>query len=412
MTANSKVPAALARATIAFQTPAFRWLWIAAVFGAMAFGANSLAMGWLVLETTDSAFWVGAVGAASGVGQVGFGVFAGVLLDRFDKRRVLLFSQLSNALLPFIVGLLVYSEQIALWHLFIASFTTGILSSIRSPAFNTMTFQLVGAKGILNASAAMNMSFNLAGILSPLATGFLIDRQGEASGFFLATLFGLVGVTCISRITGTFLSDSVKEPVLQAAVAGLRYVWTNLQLRNLLSLSLIGETFGFSFHVMMPVVAKNVLGLDATGLGTLSAARGIGAALGTLLVASLGDYQHKGWLLVRSVTGAGVFMILFGLSPWYSVSLGLVAVLGAMLTTYDITMKSLILMLAGDKWRGRVQSIYTLTYGFVSLGGLLAGSVASLIGVSYALAINGGVLVTFINTFSRSFMRMSDQEIE
>ena len=411
MTPFSKLQATFARISIAFHQPAFRWLWLAAIFGAMSFGAKNLAMGWLVLETTDSAFWVGAVGAMSGVAEVIFGVFAGVLLDRYDKRRVLLISQSIGITLPLIVGLLVFNGQIALWHLFVFTFITGMLGSIRAPAFNTINYQLVGAKGILNGSAAMTLGFNLASILSPIVTGVLIDRYSEASGFFLATGFGLLSIASIWSISGDFRTKSDKEPVLQAAVAGIRYVWANLQLRKLLSLSLVGETFGFSYHVMLPVVARNVLGLEATGLGTLSAARGIGAAIGTIFIGSLGDYQRKGQLLVWSVTGAGVSMFLFGLSPWYTISLGLVAILGAMMAMYDITMKSLILMLAGDKWRGRVQSIYTLTYGFVSLGGLLAGSIASLIGVSYTLAINGSVLAGFINLFSGSFMRMSDREI-
>ena len=412
MTPFSKVRAVLARILIAFRQPAFRWLWLAAVFGAMSFSAKSVAMGWLVLQTTDSAFWVGAVGAAAGVGEIGFGVFAGVLLDRYDKRRILLASQSINAILPLLIGYLVLTEQVELWHLFAITLLFGILGSVRPAAFNTINYQLVGSKGILNASAAMNLGFNLAGIFSPIVTGILIDRQGESSGFFLATILSFLGIICIYFVAGNFRTDSDNEPILHAARAGIRYVWHNARLRKLLSLSLVGETFGFSFHVMLPVVARNVLGLEATGFGTLSAARGVGATIGTLFIASLGDFKRKGWLLVRSVTGAGIFMILFGLSPWYAVSLGAVAMLGAMMTIYDVTMKSLVLMLAGDKWRGRVQSIYTLTYGFVSLGGLLAGSIASLIGVSYTLAINGSVLVGVINWFSSTFMRMSDEAIE
>ena len=406
MTTISKVQDTLSRTLIAFQLPAFRWLWMASVFGAMAYAAQNLAMGWLVLETTDSAFWVGAVGATSGVGQVGFGVFAGVLLDRYDKRRVLMIGQLLNALIPLIVGVLVFTDQVALWHLLLVNLFIGVLGSIRAPAFNTINYQLVGQKRILNASAAMNMGHSLASILSPLVTGVLIDQRGQSSGFFLAAGFGLIGVGFIWLISGSFRTKPINETIWESAAAGVHYIWHHAKLRKLLSLSLIGETFGFSFHVMMPVVAREVLGLGATGLGTLSAARGIGATLGTLVVASLGDFRRKGLLLVGSVTGAGIFMILFGLSPWFYVSLVAVALLGGMMTTYDITMKALILMLAGDKWRGRVQAIYTLTYGFVSLGGFLAGSIASLIGVSFTLAINGSVLVTFINVFSSSFRGM------
>lgn len=405
-----KSQAVWSRILAAFHYPSFKWLWISSVFGSMSFAANHVVMGWLVFETTNSAFWVGAVGAAMGVGQVGFGIFAGVLLDRFDKRYVLIIFQLIGAILPLVIGILVLSEQIALWHLFLANLIIGVISAVRAPAFNTITFQLVGKKGILNAVAAMNMSSNFAGILSPLVTGILIDQFNESGGFFLATVFGLIGVASISQISGNFQTKVDKEPMLKAAISGLQYVWAHAKLRQLVSLSLIVETFGFSYRVMLPVIAQNVLGLDATGYGVLSSARSIGATLGTLFIASLGDYKHKGWLLLYSVTGAGITIILFGLSPFYSLSLILVTILGAMMTSYDTTMRSLVLMLAGDAWRGRVQSIYTLTYGFLPVGGFVTGTIAELIGVSYALVINGGILVSFINLFSQNYINLSGQE--
>lgn len=397
----------ISRTMSAFRHPTFVWLWFGSNFTFIGMMASGLTLGWLVLELTDSPFWVGAVAGARGIGQLVFSIFAGVMLDRYDKRRILLFAQMLNTILPFTLALLVFYEQIALWHLLAGSFMQGLVTSIRAPAFNTINYQLVGSQGILNASAAMSLGSNIAGVIGSSVTGILIEQYGEAVGLFFAAGAGLMGAGTIAAVRGSFKTTSTAEPVLQAAAAGIRYVWARGNLRKLLSLSLIIETFGFSYHVMLPVVARDVLGLGAAGLGALSAARGIGAGIANVWVASLGDYERKSLLLVTAVSGAGIFMILFGLSPWYAVSLALIFVLGAMLNTYDVTMKSLILLLAEDEWRGRVQSIYTLTYSFVSIGGFLAGTLATAVSASFALAVSGSAILSFIGWNGRSFLRLS-----
>ncbi|MCB0031045.1 MAG: hypothetical protein KDE28_24205, partial [Anaerolineales bacterium] len=112
----------------------------------------------------------------------------------------------------------------------------------------------------------------------------------------------------------------------------------------------------------------------------LSSVRGIGAMGSNLAIASLGDTARKSRLLVFSVAGSGLFLMLFGFSPWYVLSLVLIFILGAMLTAYDVTIKSLFLLIVNDEWRERIQSIYTLTYGFGALSGFLIGWLATVIG--------------------------------
>lgn len=400
----------ISRILLAFKLPAFRWLWLGSNFGFMSMMASDLTLGWLVLELTDSPFWVGAVAACRGVAQVGFSVFAGVLLDRYDKRRILLLVQCCNILLPLGLGVLLLNGRILLWHLLLASLVQGVLTAVRTPAFNTMTYQLVGAQRILNASAALGLGFNLALVVGAAIAGMLIEQWGEASGLFFAAAAGVAGILSIWLISGSFAIPTKGERVLQAAVAGVRYASGNQALLRLLLLSLFIETFGFSHHVMLPVIARDVLGLGAAGLGVLSSARGIGAMLSNLGVAALGDYQQKGGLLVATVVGSGLFLLLFGLSRWYGLSLLLICAAGAALAAYDATMKALVLLLADDDWRGRVQSLYTLTFGFVSIGGFVAGAVATAVSVSFALAMNGGIILAFVAKNGRSFLHLASPD--
>jgi MFS family permease len=153
---------------------------------------------------------------------------------------------------------------------------------------------------------------------------------------------------------------------------------------------------------MLPVMARDVLRVGASGLGLLSSLGGIGAVLSTLGIASLGDYRRKGSLLVATVASSGGFLLLFGLSHWYVVSLVLVFFVGAALAAYDVTIKAIFLLVASDQVRGRVQSLYTLTYGFMSLGGFAAGSVAAAVGAPVAISASGGIILAFTVRYLRS----------
>jgi MFS family permease len=368
--------------------------------------AGGLTVGWLTLELTDSPLWVGAAAAARGLGQVGFGVFAGVLIDRLDKRRLLALSQLLHGAVPLVLALLVATHRIALGHILLANLLQGILISVRAPTINTIAFQITGPRRTLNASAAMNMGFNLASTVGPAVAGALIDRWDATSGFLFAATCAFAGGTLVFFIRGTYRPTPATEPFWHAAATGLRYTWTHLSVRRLISLSLVMETFGFSYMIMLPVIARDVLGVDASGLGLLSAMGGVGAMLSTLAVASLGDFQNKSVLLVSSVFGAGMFLVLFGLSRWYALSLLVAFFLSAALAAYDVAIKTLFLLVAGDEVRGRVQSIYTLTYGFLSLGGFLVGSAATAVGAPLAVSVSGGLVLAFIARYLRPLVAL------
>ena len=402
----SAVRAVVARMLLAFRVPGFSGVWASSTLGAMNLMAGSLCAGWLVLELTDSPFWVGAVSAARGIGMLGFGLFAGALIDRLDRRHVLIFSQILNGVVALILAMLVATGQIALWHIIVATLFQGVLSSLRAPTIDTLAYQIVGPQRTLNASAAIATGFYLARVIASAVAGALIALWGVQSGFLFSAVCAFAGGIVVLFISGVFKSDAVAEPFLRAVGAGAKYAWANLQVRRMLSLSVIMELFGFSYNIMLPVVARDVLGVGASGLGLLGSMSGVGAMLATLGVASLGDFKNKSSLLVFTVVSSGAFLVLFGLSRWYIVSLLLAAVLGGTLAAYDVTMKALFLLVSSDDIRGRVQSIYTLTFGFMSLGGFIAGVVATTVGAPFAISLSGGVILAFAFRYVRSFLQM------
>ncbi len=191
---------------------------------------------------------------------------------------------------------------------------------------------------------------------------------------------------------GPFVSGVAIEPLGQAARAGIKYARANKPIWLLLILSVIVEMFGYSHIALLPIFARDVLDVGAVGLGLLGSAGGVGALVGTLIVGSLGDYSRKGPLLVISTLLSGLFLAGFALSQWYLLSLALIALAGAMLMVYDVTLQTLLLVLSDGQMRGRVQGLFAFTIGSNSLGALLLGSIAAVLSAPFALGLAGGIL--------------------
>jgi hypothetical protein len=270
-----------------------------------------------------------------------------------------------------------------------------------------MTYQLVGRQRLLNAMAARLLGMNVTRVIGSLIAGALISYYGVGSSYLFAGASALVGAGSLWFIKGSFHAISKREPFRQAITQGLRYAWGAVNIRGLLLLSLLMEAFGFSHFVMMPVMARDVLHVGAVGLGYLSAASGIGSILTTIAVASLGDFKSKGPLLIGTAIAAGMSLVLFAFSPWFAVSLVLVALAGGSLMAYDVTMGTMLQLLSDDEMRGRVMGLYGLTFGFTPLGGFLAGSVATALSASIALGAGGIIIIACVAVIARSIARIS-----
>ena len=157
----------------------------------------------------------------------------------------------------------------------------------------------------------------------------------------------------------------------------------------------------------MPVMARDVPHVGATGLGYLSAASGIGSTLSTLAVAGLGDFKSKGALLTGAAFCAGVSLVLFAFSPWFAVSLVTVALAGGALMAYDVTMGTMLQLLSPNEMRGRVMGVYGLTFGFTSVGGFLAGSVAAILSAPIAVAAGGVIITVYVASMFRFVARIN-----
>jgi len=379
-----------------FRDRSFRWLWFSNFLVSLVMSMEKLAQGWLVLETTDSAFWVGAVAGLMGLGQVGFGAIGGVIADRFDRRLSLSITLFLRGCTAFSMGALVFLGQASLIPILTIAFVQGAIQGVSMPTNNSLIYDLAGRERLVNATVARMMALSLSAIPGALFAGLLISQTSVAWCYFVVAIFAYLSIIPLLAVrSGRTVLGSQIQSFARNLREGIAYVLRHPRLGPLLVLSVLMETFGFSFHIILPVMARDVLGVDATGLGVLSASWNVGAFASILGLAVLRDFKYLGVLMIGAASGAGFVIILFAFSPWFAVSVGLSMLIGGVLFAYDVTMGSLLQLLSSDAMRGRVLGLYSLTFGFTPLGGFIAGAIAAAMNPPFALGVSGMVIIVW-----------------
>jgi len=390
MTVNTPVQRGSA---VAFGVPGYRWLWLNAFFTAATFTVETLSQGWLMLLLTNSPFWVGLAAGARGASQAVLSIPAGSLADRMDRRRLLLVTQCAGGLAALALALLVLTHLVRPWHIILYAVLAGAIFSANRPCLNGLIYEVVGEHRLHNASAFQSMAGGLFRIFGALAGGLIIDKLGVGENYILVASCYLAGSGALLALRVPAGSRRAPEPLLGAVMSGLRYAMASSRVRSLLLLSFMNESFGFSFFTMLPVMARDVLRVGALGMAYLTAMSGVGQLAATLRIAAAGELPNKGKLVVSAALGFGVFVTLFGLSPWFFASLGLAALIGYMASTYDATMATVVQLAASDRMRGRVLGLYSFTLSLSPLGGLVTGTVATLLTTPLAIALSGAVVI-------------------
>jgi len=358
---------------------------------------QSTAQGWLVLGLTDSQFALGATSAVSTAPILLLSVFAGVLADRLDLRYLLAATQVAAAAVALVLAVLTVSGAVQYWQVLVLAALAGAAGALSQPAFQAVVSTIVDRSAIGNAVALNSAQFNLSRVLGPTVAGLVIAAGSLALAFF-ANAIGLVVVALvmltlpIRRASG---AGRVEASMWANLLDGIRYVRAERTIALLVLLAAIPALFILNYLVLMPVFARDILGIGAPGLGLLNASLGIGALTGALLVAILRPGGGSGRLALVGLGMASIGLIVFGLSTWVPLSCVALAVLGASQVAYYATTNTLIQVLVSPRLRGRVLSLYVMTsLGVIPFGNLIAGAIAERFGAPLALA--GGGTVTLV----------------
>jgi MFS family permease len=358
---------------------------------------QTLAQSWLVLTLTSSAFNLGLVNVIQFTPILLFGLFGGVLADRFPKRSLLVVTQGSACLLATTMATLVWTNQIQLWHVYLLAFGLGLVNSVDMPTRQSFVVEMVGRTDLMNAIALNSTLFNTARVIGPAIAGVLLATVG------VAVCFTINAVSYLAVITGLLLMrlapspERVPERVLARLRAGLDYVRQTPDV--FLPIMLIGSvaTFGMNFNIWVPLLARLDLGVGAGGFGILMSALGAGSLSGALALAFFGRLPSMPLLLGAALAlGVGEIMLsrLATMVPLFAV-IGLLAALGFLMTTMMAMANTRVQSTAPDALRGRVMSVYmTVFAGTTPFGALVAGTVANRFGATGSLALGGVVTVT------------------
>jgi len=350
--------------------------------------------GWLILTLTNSPFYVGLTAALSSLGVLLFSLYAGVIADRADKRRFIIFMQLAFMLEALTVAILVWTHVVAVWQVLLLATILGIASGFDIPMRQSFIVEMVGKDDLMNAIALNSSLFNGARVIGPAIAGFLIGAVGIAWCYFLNS------VSYIAVIAGLLmmrLPPRPPRPQTASAWTGFREVLSYLRgdrrLRVLMMLTAILSVFGFPYISMMPVFARDVLHRGATGYGALTSSIGIGAVIGALGVAlTSGRIRRRGRLMLIGGTAFGVLLILFAASRALALAMALLALAGcAMIVNNSIT-NTMLQTTAPDHLRGRIMGFYSFVFvGMAPFGAFLFGLVAEHVGVPATLAAGGAI---------------------
>jgi len=357
--------------------------------------------GWLILTLTNSPFFVGLTAALSSLGVLLFSLYAGVLADRTDKRRFIIYMQIAFMLEAFTVAILVWTQVVAVWQVLLLATLLGIASAFDIPMRQSFVVEMVGKDDLMNAIALNSSLFNAARVVGPAIAGFLIGAVGIAWCYFLN---GLSYIAVIAGLLMMRLPRTTSPPKTTSAWMGFREVLTYIRgerrVRVLIVLTAILSVFGFPYIAMMPVFARDVLRSGATGYGALTSSIGIGAVIGALAIAlRSARIRKRGRLMLVGGTAFGVLLILFSASRVLALSMVLLALAGCAMIVNNSLMNTLLQTSAPDHLRGRIMGFYSFVFvGMAPFGAFLFGIVAEHVGAPAAIAGGGGVVVLALIT--------------
>lgn len=371
-------------------------LWFAGqLFSLFGSWMQSTALGYLVFERTRSSSYLGYVAFASGVPSWLFLLWAGVLADRLDRRRLLLATQLAMLGLSAALAALTFAAWIRPWHLLAFGFGLGAANAFDAPARQAIVPDLVGRRDVTNAVALNSLLFNSATTLGPAVGGAVYASIGPGWCFSINAVSFLAVVAALLRMRPAPAPPATgAESAGRALRKGMGYVVRRRTLLVLILFALVVTVFGFSFVNLLPAWAVRVLHGDATTNGWLQSSRGLGALLAALAVASLGRFRFRGRLWTAGTLALPLALFAFAATRTVFASCAALFAYGAALVLVFSLANALLQTLADDAFRGRVMSLYSFAFfGFLPLGALAAGAAADAFGEPPTIAAGAGAVL-------------------
>lgn len=369
---------------------------------------QSMAQNWLVFELSHSSFILGLVGFVNYSPIIFISLFSGVLVDRCNKRTLLLFTQISFMCLAFVLAVLTHLNFITVKGILFIALLQGTVLSLDSPARQSIIVELVGSKNILNAIALNSIGFHSARMIGPAIAGVLMAFISIAGCFYLNAFSFLAFIVALFLIRPRHEGSGKRSHFLDELRSGVRFMWNDKIYLVLISITGFISLFGVAYVTLLPVFTKTVLHLEVRGYGLLMSASGIGSLLGGLMLASLKKPRLQPPILFCSLIAFSLCMIGFSFARSLAVAVAILIGAGFFSLSVLTIVNSLIQGKVPHAFRGRVMSVYMITFaGTIPFGSLLAGVLAEHFGLRQTLFLFGVICFMIFAFMTKRLRRFS-----
>ena len=361
---------------------------------------QSIAQGWLLFELTSSPFYLGLFSSLRMVLLLCFFVLGGLMSDRWERRKVMLWIQTIAALTALGLALLLSFKTIQVWHIFVLGAITSTTWAFEQPVRQALIPQLVQREDLVNALALNAVVWNGAGLLGPSLVGLLVGSIGIEGCFYINVVSYLAVIGALLRMrVPTSESNSRRATVLQSLRDGFSYVRQEKVITTFLLVSSIFNIFGRSFATLLPVFAKEILRIGASGLGFIAAGPGLGTIVGSFSLATLGRVKARPGILVTLLLAFSVSLFVFAASNDFRIAFICLVLVGALGTVFETLLNTSIQLQVAESYRGRVMGFYGLTTGGLrEFGGMQAGFLAEWSSAPFAIEA-GAVILMVVGLF-------------
>jgi len=380
-----------------FQNKRFSLMFLTTVSASFADMLMDVSTGWLVLDLTDSPLSLGLFFAVRSSPNLLFGMVGGAVTDKVDRKRPTMTCYSLYSAMGLLIGYLVMVESIHLWHALALIFFRGIVRTFEGPARQSFIVDIVGRGNAMSGISVSAVGTRGIGIFAGAAAGLLIELFGKEWPFFVLSVVFIVSIGLIGFIKGVEVKRVAQsQSIWRNMVEGVQIVRQNRIVLALMVMAGTCEMFGFSFAVLVPVFARDVLEVGAVGMGMINSFRSGGGLIAGLTLASLGDFKHKGKLLLGMYLGFGIGLILYANAPVYPLALIFIGAVGISAAGHDAMSQILLQLNVEEDQRGRAMGIWQLSIGFGMIGSMTLGTLAEVYSAPFAQSVFGGIMVAVV----------------
>ncbi len=357
---------------------------------------DQVTRGWLIYELTDSALQLGLVRGIQAIPFLLLSPVAGSAADRYSRKTQVVVAQFVNGLVYAVTALLIVAGRIRPWHVYATALVMAVAQVFQQPARAAMVADAVPPENLTNAIGLNSVVFNIARSTGPALAGVLIVMFGTAGSYSVQAVFFLLATVWTLQLSGRHSGaragrSAHGESFARSIVEGWKFSWQNEAVRTGLLVVMFASLFIVPFTALLPVFARDLLGVGATGQGLLLTAMGVGALCSAFLIATVGDRLPRGMLMLGGVILYGLAIILFAASPWFKLSLVLMAIVGLCHISAHALVQTVIQSYSPSEFRGRMTAIFHMSQVVMTVGSMLIGALATLWGAPWAVASMGAV---------------------